>query len=735
MSIRARGLRVAAAVALFAILALCAGIALAESADPIRVSSLSDPQSVIDEQDVEITIKIYNSSQADMTDEITLFGPDGVSVDKYAGLAGEQSVTYTGKWHVTADEIDRGRINYYIQYFVNSGDGPKQMTRTIPVTIQTEAAAPQLSATYSITPAAAREGQQVTLSYTLSNTGNVELRNIVIANKGVTQNDLTVASLSPGERITQESTITMGKEELVSNPTVTYQAADSDKTLTISDMARKTITLAEDGLDVTLSAKTTQDLYPGERVQMTVTMKNTGETAYSGLNISLSGGEPVASGVELAPGASFEQTFEYTAVSGGAVSLYVEGADATGETVAVVSNELALTTQDASQALILNVRAQVENNVMFSEPGVLRFAVVVENTGETDATSLSVTQNGTQVATIPSLPSGENRTLVFDLMASIAGQFQFVVSGRDGKGNERSFQSNILQVTYQAPTPEPTLEPTPSPVPPTPSPVPTATPKPSVGERISGALSGINPLVLYTVAGVLIAALAAIVAVSCAVTLRRKSLLAKAIDTIERSPDVRDHRGVRRKSAQKASSGKGRSGGDEPIVPTPELTDDYRPFSGYERQQALEREEGDRLREELEKSLAAEQTLRVAPVDQRPDFVAQGKVDDSETRVFSGLRAEEQASGETKVIPEVKPPKEEPAAQAPSAEGGETIRMSRVQAEPARRQPPQKEHNTIKNAKPMKKKRKGLFGGDDGDDLIEDDDSVDFSDSDDDFTE
>ena len=37
-------------------------------ADPIRVSSLSEPQSVISEQDVSITIKIYNSSQTDMTE-------------------------------------------------------------------------------------------------------------------------------------------------------------------------------------------------------------------------------------------------------------------------------------------------------------------------------------------------------------------------------------------------------------------------------------------------------------------------------------------------------------------------------------------------------------------------------------------------------------------------------------------------------------------------------------------
>ena len=60
--------------------------ALAEAVDPIRVSSQSDPQSVIAEQDVAITIKIYNNSLSDMQDSITLFDPDGVSVQKYNGL-------------------------------------------------------------------------------------------------------------------------------------------------------------------------------------------------------------------------------------------------------------------------------------------------------------------------------------------------------------------------------------------------------------------------------------------------------------------------------------------------------------------------------------------------------------------------------------------------------------------------------------------------------------------------
>ena len=69
-----------------------AGTACAD-ADPIRVSSLSEPQSVISEQDVNITIKIYNSSQTDMQGEIFLYSPaGGYPVETYNGLKAENNL-------------------------------------------------------------------------------------------------------------------------------------------------------------------------------------------------------------------------------------------------------------------------------------------------------------------------------------------------------------------------------------------------------------------------------------------------------------------------------------------------------------------------------------------------------------------------------------------------------------------------------------------------------------------
>ena len=760
MENRFRSIRIGFALVMAVLMLAVCSIASAD-ADPIRVSSLSEPQSVISEQDVSITIKVYNSSQTDMQEEITLFNPAGVSVEKYSGLKGEQSVTYTGKWHVTKDQIDAGKIKYYIQYTVDTGNGPTKTTRTVPVTIQTEEAAPQLTATYSVSPVSAREGQEVTLSYTLSNTGNVELRNIVVENEGVSKEKVTAPSLSVGEKVTLTDSFTMGKKELVSKPSVSYQAAESKKTLTISDMARKTITVAEDGLEISLSAKDTDKVYPGEAVTLTVEMKNTGDGTYSGLAVKLSDGTVVDSGVEIKPGASYKKEVSFTTTQDTAVTASASGVDANGEAVGVVSGEVNVKTQDASRALILNIRADAETDVIYSEPAVVRFGVVVENIGQTDATTLTIEQAGTPVAKIASLPAGESRTVVFDLETSIAGKFQFVVSGKDADGKERSYESNILQVAYTAPTPAPTAVPTPTPVPPTPTPAPTATPAPTLGEIIA---EHVNPTVLYSIAGVLSALLVIILTVSGVSSAKRKKRLAQALDTIERSPDTRNHRGVqpRRRRAQGPQQAKAKPAKEEPeneaIVPTPELTEEE-PVSEPEEvvdpnsttpardaMRRLEREEG-RRRRAAAIEVPTDETLRVAPVDQRPEFVAQGKVDDSQTRIFTPVYDEAPEipapAFEAPAVPEV------PVAPVmeDDPDAGQTIRLDRRQLDELREQQEllEREDKFAKKGgkkrneiKPMKKK--GLFGGfgkknkkavSEEDDFVEDYDGEDDFDDDD----
>ena len=712
------------------------------AADPVRVSSLSEPQSVISEQEVDITIKIYNSSEADLAGDIILYDPAGSPLETYKGLKGENSVTYTGKWNVTQEQIDTGKIKYYIKYTVDTENGPQENTRTVPVTIQTEEAVPQLSATYSVSATAAREGQEVTLSYTLSNTGNVELRNIVIVNEGVTKEKVTAASLSVGEKITLEDTFTMGKKELVSKPQITYQAADSKKSLTISDLARKTITVAEDGLEVAISAKETENVYPGEEITFALELKNSGNTSYTGLNVQLEDGTAVASGVELAPGASYSNTFALSFTQDRAVSVSAYGSDDSGNAVSMDSNEIAVTTQDPSRALILEVQAAAQEDTIYSEPAVLRFAVLVKNIGETDATTLTVKQNGVTVGTIPSLPSGESRTLVLDLETSIAGQFRFDVSGKDAAGVEKTYASNVMQVRYLEPTPVPTAAPTPTPVPPTPTPAPTATPVPSLGEIIA---EKVDPVVLYSAAGVLGGLLVLVLALNAVQSAKYKKRMAGALDTIELSPDVRNHRGVAKKKKKAAKKpAKKAEQPQEPIVPAQELESeaDAKPefVSATPAKDALrqaEHEEGRRRRAAVQ--VSNDETLRVAPVDERPEFIAQGKVDDSQTRIFGKLAAQEtleKAMQESAPAPDKAEDAAEPAAQEMAVQG-DTVRLDKTTIDEVKRREDEAKNPGKKRSemKPMKKKKKGFRFGKkkEEDDLIDADE--DFDDGEDDFIE
>ena len=77
-----RSLGLVLLVVLMLLTGLMSGAAAETQQDPIRVSSQSEPQSIISERDVSITIKIYNNSQTDMEDTITLFDQDGISAEK-----------------------------------------------------------------------------------------------------------------------------------------------------------------------------------------------------------------------------------------------------------------------------------------------------------------------------------------------------------------------------------------------------------------------------------------------------------------------------------------------------------------------------------------------------------------------------------------------------------------------------------------------------------------------------
>ena len=273
-------------------------------------------------------------------------------------------------------------------------------------------------------------------------------------------------------------------------------------------------------------------------------------------------------------------------------------------------------------------------------------------------------------------------------------------------------------------------------MPPTPTPEPTATPVPTIGDIIA---QHVNPVVLYTIAGVLAAVIVALVAVSSVSGAKRKKRMERAIDTIELSPDVRDSFGKRRRRAQNVSAKAGKTPekeaeqkpdekpDDGQIVPTPEFEPDEFVTSTAAKNAPHKTEEGENRRRRTPQDVPTDKTLRVAPVEERPEFTPQGKVDDSKTRIFGKLDMENAVKEEQKKAEEA--PKAETAETAPEA-GQETIRLSGEDVQKLKTQV-REDHFGVKGKKrdEIKPMKKGLFGfgkkNDDDDFLIDSDDDGD----------
>ena len=264
----------------------------------------------------------------------------------------------------------------------------------------------------------------------------------------------------------------------------------------------------------------------------------------------------------------------------------------------------------------------------------------------------------------------------------------------------------LVFTIYKLATVPPAAAPEPSP---TPQPVqtPTPTPEPTLQEVLSEKIQAIDPVILYSAAGVLGAVLVVILSANALTAARRRKRLAQAIDIIEIEPQfrTRDHRGTRKGKGKKNKAEKKdapKEKANEPqIDPEKELTDEE--AQRLQQESKAERPAEGRRRRMKDRDVPDDRTLRVAPIDERPDFIAQGPVDDSQTRVFGKLATQEMIEQEMKAEKAAPVQEAAPAEEIPS---DPTIRLSGEEVEQIRKG----EAKAAKKNREMKKSKKGLFG-------------------------
>ncbi len=527
--IRFAGLLVMAAV----LFGLCTG-AWAMT-DPVEFTIQVTPDSLTAPGDVQVSLRVANTGTTDMKDPVTLYDPAGNVVASFGDggsyiLSAGAFRTWEGTWKMTDEQLNAGEVVYTLKYHLEDDNGDLiAMNATAAAKVAFIGERVDLSVSRSVTPEVVRSGKEVTVTYELYNSGNVDIRDIRVK-EAISRTAQKVEKLQAGEKKTLTFTAKLGNADLTSSATITYKAGDDTKTQT-KDIAELTIPLAQPNLKIEIASPQT-GVNIGEAVKLQVIFTNAGNVAYSNVSVSDANKGEILTNLSIPAGATVTEEKEFRLTEMTTFKVTATLPDNTGETKTLSSNELTIGVFDPEKTLLLTLNLTADQENVQKTPADVRFTLTVTNNSNIKAEDIAITHGETEITTIDALEAGESKTLVRDVRISQAGKFRFTASSKDTMNNVVSFDSNTLQVGYAPATAAPTVE-----VRPTVAPPRTVTPAP------------VDPVLyntrnaLMTVAGVLGALFGVaflLFAVSTVMRLKNKNKSKKAYDHLELS-EKRDY--------------------------------------------------------------------------------------------------------------------------------------------------------------------------------------------------
>ena len=96
--------------------------------DPIEFSIEITPQSMTAPGDIQVSLRVANTSDRDMIDPVTLYDPAGNVVTGFGDggsyiLAAGSFRTWEGTWKVTQEELNAGEFAYQVKYHIEDENG------------------------------------------------------------------------------------------------------------------------------------------------------------------------------------------------------------------------------------------------------------------------------------------------------------------------------------------------------------------------------------------------------------------------------------------------------------------------------------------------------------------------------------------------------------------------------------------------------------------------------------
>ena len=438
------------------------GLAMAAD-DPITLNMDLSAKRFSGPAEVAVTIRVTNTQDVDMPGPLALYYPNGHMIEEFGTptLSAGQSKTWEGTWMVTEDQIKAGRIIFAVRYSILSPDGSVTTKQdSYYAAIEDAGAVAQVEINRYISPTMARNGQKVSVTYEVYNTGTLDITDVVIKEGStISKTNGKIDLVKPGQKEQYTFTVTMAKKDLTSNATITYKAGGKAYTETVPNAKIK---YGNVQLTATLKADK-KGGNPGDPVKFTLTLKNTGKTDYQNITVTDPTLGTVFSGLTVKAGKTVTQEKEILISKSASYQFNITGT-AGNSTIETATDRVTITAVDPDKVVTLLVSAEVDKPIVYILPDVVKFTVTVTNNSAADAENVVVSASGMDLYTFEKIAAGTSASFVRDVKIEMAGNFRFEARTANQLGATETFNSDLIRIIHSTPTAAPTQVPIATPV-------------------------------------------------------------------------------------------------------------------------------------------------------------------------------------------------------------------------------------------------------------------------------
>lgn len=366
----------------------CASAESGENTVLLDIKMSVQPAALVEPDEVTLSFTISNESYID-AQNLYLSSLDGLISESIGQIRAGESQTIVRQHSVTQDELDSGEIVYVISH-----NDPLQVdgkiNYTVRAAISRSDAQPQAEFTRRFSARRVGEGDSVTITYCIRNTGNVVLNSLRVRDE---LGDFTgrIERLEVGESRTLVNRVTI-REDSVSKAALSYGVEayeDESHSVTLED-----VQISVGGAELESRFNVGYSAFSNHTADVVLTLANSGGLAYRDICVidDVYGGV-IADGIEIPAGGDPVEISASCPLRGdGSFRWRVTGVCESGAALDFVTETLALEARSAER--IADVTARVETQMpKIRRAGDVSMRVYIENAGDADIREIVLSES------------------------------------------------------------------------------------------------------------------------------------------------------------------------------------------------------------------------------------------------------------------------------------------------------------------------------------------------------